>query len=102
LRAAETRMSKKVAVTGGAGRLGKYICDEFLASGWSVLSIDVVPSGGTATANANAAGALTTLMADLTDPGQAYAALAGCDAVVHMGERTLLLCFCFAAPCSVL
>jgi nucleoside-diphosphate-sugar epimerase len=97
-------MSKKVAVTGGAGRLGKYICDEFLASGWSVLSIDVVPSGGTATANANAAGALTTLMADLTDPGQAYAALAGCDAVVHMGERTctLLLCFCFAAPCSVL
>ena len=57
-----------------------------------------------ATANANAAGALTTLMADLTDPGQAYAALAGCDAVVHMGERTctLLLCFCFAAPCSVL
>ena len=26
----------------------------------------------------------TSIMADLTDPGQAYAALAGCDAVVHM------------------
>jgi nucleoside-diphosphate-sugar epimerase len=35
-------MRKKVAITGGAGRLGKYIVQDFLNHGWSVLSIDVV------------------------------------------------------------
>ena len=39
---------------------------------------------GATTANANAENTYTSIMADLTDPGQAYAALAGCDAVVHM------------------
>jgi nucleoside-diphosphate-sugar epimerase len=118
---------RKVAVTGGAGRLGKYIVEDFLQHGWAVLSIDVVPEGATTTnADAEIVYALdpatarliawayrsrelfgfgsvpavwpllyvkivvagrdryTSIMADLTDPGQAYAALAGCDAVVHM------------------
>ena len=76
----------KVAVTGGAGRLGKYICDEFLDRGHAVLSIDIAPPSGSQTGNADADGAgLSYLMADLTDPGQVYAALASCDAVVHMG-----------------
>ena len=107
-------MRKKVAIIGGAGRLGKYIVQDFLNHGWSVLSIDVVREvrrmcksvacsiiqtvrtlralsqlaatlgQGATTANANAENTYTSIMADLTDPGQAYAALAGCDAVVHM------------------
>ncbi len=44
---------RKVAVTGGAGRLGKYIVQDFLQHGWAVLSIDVVPEGATTT-NADA------------------------------------------------
>ena len=48
-----------------------------------MLSIDVVPEGAT-TSNANADTAYSSIMADLTDPGQVYAALAGCTAVVHM------------------
>ena len=48
-----------------------------------MLSIDVQPEGPT-TSNANADTAYSSIMADLTDPGQAYAALAGCTAVVHM------------------
>ena len=75
---------RKVAVTGGSGRLGKYNVDGFLNHGWSVLSIDVVPEGGATTSNANAENTYASIMADLTDPGQAYSALAGCDAVVHM------------------
>lgn len=53
------------------------------ATRWAVLSIDVQPEGPT-TSNANADTAYSSIMADLTDPGQAYAALAGCTAVVHM------------------
>jgi len=60
-----------IAVTGAAGRIGRYVVRDLLTSGHSVLGIDAVAGSG--------------LQVDLTDAGQVYGALAGVDAVVHMG-----------------
>jgi len=60
-----------IAVTGAAGRIGRYIVRDLLAAGHSVQGIDAVAGSG--------------LQVDLTDAGQVYGALAGADAVVHMG-----------------
>ena len=56
-----------LAVTGGAGRLGKYICDEFLDRGHAVLSIDIAPPSGSQTGNADADGAGPRVEADFYD-----------------------------------
>ena len=60
-----------IAVTGAAGRIGRYVVRDLLAAGHSVQGIDAVAVSG--------------LQVDLTDAGQVYGALAGADAVVHMG-----------------
>ncbi len=60
-----------IAVTGAAGRIGRYVVRDLLAAGHSVQGIDAVAGSG--------------LQVDLTDAGQVYGALAGADAVVHMG-----------------
>lgn len=60
-----------IAVTGAAGRIGRYIVCDLRTAGHSAQGIDVVSGAG--------------LQVDLTDAGQVYAALAGADAVVHMG-----------------
>jgi nucleoside-diphosphate-sugar epimerase len=60
-----------IAVTGAAGRIGRYIVRDLLAAGHSVQAVDIAPGVG--------------LQVDLTDAGQVYGALAGAEAVVHMG-----------------
>ena len=66
----------KIAVTGSSGRIGRYVARELSCAGHQVVGLDVQH-------NAKAKG--LQLLIDLTDAGQVYGALAGCDAVVHMG-----------------
>jgi nucleoside-diphosphate-sugar epimerase len=67
-----------VVVTGGSGRIGRYVVRDLVAAGHQVTSIDVVPG--------DVPGA-RSLRADLTDAGEIYQVLASAQAegVVHMG-----------------
>jgi len=62
----------RVLVTGSRGRIGTYVVREFAAAGHDVTGIDILPGKGGS-------------RVDLTDAGQVYQAVAGCEAVVHMG-----------------
>jgi len=66
----------RIAVTGSSGRIGRYAVRDLVAAGHEVTSLDVAvaPERGS-----------RTLRVDLTDAGQVYGALAGAEAVVHMG-----------------
>lgn len=66
----------RIAVTGGSGRIGRYAVRDLVAAGHEVTSLDIagVPEPGS-----------RPLRVDLTDAGQVYGALAGAEAVVHMG-----------------
>ncbi|GAC1435351.1 MAG: NAD(P)-dependent oxidoreductase [Chloroflexota bacterium] len=67
----------KVAVTGGAGGVGRAVVVDLLDHGHEVRSVDrVQPS---------APRGCPFVRADLTDLGQVYGVLAGMDAVVHLG-----------------
>lgn len=65
----------RVAVTGGAGKAGRAVLAELRAAGLEAVDVDV---GTSADPDA------PTLLADLTDLGQAVEALYGFDAVVHL------------------
>ena len=64
----------KVIVTGGSGKGGRWVVERLRASGHDVLNVDWTHDG-------SAHG--LCLVADLTDPGQAFEALAGADVMVH-------------------
>lgn len=68
----------RVLVTGGAGRVGRYVVQELLAHGHTVTSVDIA---------AQPAAPCATLQIDLTQAGQVYNALArsGAEAVAHLG-----------------
>ena len=66
----------KVVVTGASGRIGAYATRELLQAGHEVICVDVASLRSIP---------CPVLRADLTDAGQVYGALAGADAVVHMG-----------------
>jgi nucleoside-diphosphate-sugar epimerase len=57
---------KRVVVTGGSGKIGGWILKELLDHGHEVLNVDLKPA---------AESRCRTLLADLTDAGQAYGAL---------------------------
>jgi len=65
----------KVVVTGGSGKLGRWVVRHFAERGYEVVNADAVrpqePVG-------------QTLLVDLTRLGEVYGALAGADAVVHL------------------
>jgi UDP-glucose 4-epimerase len=65
----------RVAVTGGSGAIGRYVCDEYLAAGHEVVSLDRTPPP---------VQAVGFVPVDLRDLDAAYAALAGFDLVVHL------------------
>jgi nucleoside-diphosphate-sugar epimerase len=65
----------RVAVTGGAGKAGRAVVTDLRAAGLEALDIDVATSRSPDA---------PTLLADLTDLGQALEALHGFDAVVHL------------------
>ena len=57
---------KRVIVTGGSGKIGGWILKELLDHGHEVLNVDLAPAAETR---------CRTLIADLTDAGQAYGAI---------------------------
>ena len=60
----------KIAVTGSSGRIGRYVVRELSSAGHEVSELDIRDA---------------PMRVDLTDAGQVHGALAGCEAVVHMG-----------------
>jgi nucleoside-diphosphate-sugar epimerase len=64
----------RIVVTGGTGKGGRWVVARLREVGHDVLNVDLKHDG-------SAHG--LCLVADLTDPGQCYEALAGADAVVH-------------------
>jgi nucleoside-diphosphate-sugar epimerase len=65
----------RIVVTGGSGKAGRWVVEHLREAGHDVLNVDRNHDG-------SAHG--LCLVADLTDPGQAFEALAGADAVVHL------------------
>jgi len=68
----------RVLVTGGSGRIGRYVLQEMVQAGHTVTSVDIAPG---------MVQGVPALLVDLTDAGQVYQALAQskAEAVVHMG-----------------
>ena len=64
-----------MVVTGGSGKCGRWVVRELREAGWEVLNVDLVHDGSPHG---------QCLLADLTDVGQCYDALAGAAAVVHL------------------
>ena len=64
----------RIAVTGGSGKGGAWVVRHLLDHGHEVVNIDIRPGAPTSG---------ESLVADLTDLGQAMDALWGVDAVVH-------------------
>ena len=69
----------EVAVTGGSGRLGKYVIARLLKEGDTVRSLDVVAP------KEPLAGGVRFFQVDLTDLQALKEAIQGCDGVMHLG-----------------
>ncbi|MGN7455925.1 NAD-dependent epimerase/dehydratase family protein [Paenibacillus pasadenensis] len=65
----------KIAVTGGSGRIGRFVLRELLEHGHEPVNVDLA---------APAERICRTAIADLTDLGEVYGALQGADAVLHL------------------
>ena len=57
---------KRIVFTGGSGKAGRHAVPHLVAHGYSVLNVDLKPLEGIG---------VPTLIADLTDSGQAFNAL---------------------------
>src|SRR5690348_14816050 len=62
-----------VAVTGASGKAGRAVVRDLREHGYDVRAVDLVDGPG-------------VLVTDLTDYGQAFEALDGCDTVVHLAN----------------
>ncbi len=62
----ETTMTKRIIFTGGTGKAGRHAVPHLLAKGYSILNVDLKPLD---------LPGVNTLIADLTDSGQAFNAL---------------------------
>jgi len=65
----------KIVVTGGTGKAGRWAVKHLRDAGHEVLNVDWTHDGSPHG---------QCLVADLTDPGQCYDAIAGAEAVVHL------------------
>lgn len=65
----------RIVVTGGSGKAGRWVVEDLRAHGHDVLNVDTRHDGSPHG---------QCLVADLTADGQAYEALRGADAVVHL------------------
>jgi nucleoside-diphosphate-sugar epimerase len=65
----------RVVVTGGSGKAGRWVVRDLREHGHDVLNVDLVRDG-------SAHG--LSIVADLTDLGQAHEVIRGADAVVHL------------------
>ncbi len=69
----------KIAVTGGSGGAGRYVVEELLACHYEVRILDLVkPKFETKAEH---------LIVDLSDYGAVFAALHGCDSVIHLAAN---------------
>jgi nucleoside-diphosphate-sugar epimerase len=66
----------RVAVTGAAGSLGTAVVVRLLERGFEVVGVDIRPLSATG---------VREIRADLCDLGHVYGALAGVEAVIHLG-----------------
>lgn len=66
----------KIVVTGGSGRLGRFVIRELLERGYEVLSLDRLPP---------AEALCPSWLADLRRASDLYEALAGAAGIVHLG-----------------
>lgn len=66
---------KKVVITGGNGKTGRWVVKEFLDNGYEVTSVDLNLSDDLG---------CKVVKVDLKNLGQVYGVLAGADAVVHL------------------
>ena len=76
----------RVFLTGGSGFVGSHVLPALLEAGHEVVALARTPRAAAAIAQRNAphAARLTTRIGDVTSPASLPAALAGCDAVVHL------------------
>jgi nucleoside-diphosphate-sugar epimerase len=73
----------KVLVTGGSGKIGQWAIADLLQHGHEVINADrAKPVAGRAPQEARAVRFIQT---DVSDVGQMAGALAGCDALLHLG-----------------
>jgi nucleoside-diphosphate-sugar epimerase len=72
----------KVLVTGGSGHLGQYVIQDLLAHGCQAVNADRRPPADWSRGERDGAWYIET---DVGDVGEIAGALAGCDAVVHLG-----------------
>ncbi|WVF68277.1 hypothetical protein IAT40_003042 [Kwoniella sp. CBS 6097] len=79
------QLQKRVVVTGGSGKLGRWVVREMVNAGWNVWNLDVSPPA------AEEAKVAKFVQVDLKDYGQVIAALSdldsgykGVDAVIHL------------------
>jgi len=73
----------KVFLTGGSGHLGSWTARELISQGLQVVNADQFPPNDADAADAPDLYVWREL--DLTDVGQVAGAMAGCDAVIHLG-----------------
>jgi nucleoside-diphosphate-sugar epimerase len=65
----------RVVVTGGSGKAGRAVVAELAEHGYEVIDVDIAASRDPD---------IPSLIADLSDRGQAFDAIQGADAVVHL------------------
>lgn len=65
----------KVAVTGAAGRLGKYVVQELLEHGHEVKGLSLVPAAEIA---------IPQVAVDITEFDQVFKGLDECEAIIHL------------------
>ena len=70
----------RILVTGGAGFIGSHTVDAALAAGHSVRVVDDLSTGS----SDNLPAAVEFISGSVTDPAAMRAAVAGCDAVIHL------------------
>lgn len=77
---------KSVVVTGGSGGVGQYVVRDLLEHGYEVVNLDM--GYGQSRFQARPENSTTPFRrVDLTDYGQAFAAMQGTDAVVHLAAN---------------
>jgi len=79
----ETRF-KNVLVTGGAGYVGSVLVPKLLAAGYAVTVLDLFLYGETVLDGCKGNPRLRLIKGDLRHLATVEAALAGCDAVIHL------------------
>ncbi|MCY3831848.1 MAG: NAD(P)-dependent oxidoreductase [Chloroflexi bacterium] len=66
----------RVLITGGAGRVGRPLCEHFARKGWDVRVIDLAPESSIA--------GVQYAQCDILDFDALSKQMAGCDAVAHL------------------